>query len=406
MKRILLIGHAPEIHKKSTCVSFSQLRTWSIHRFLLRSGYEVETVLVPNNIEDSPIVVPNKNIEAVVTAGPFSSAYAALSLPKDIPLWLDWPSDPRADLHARIHENGEMPSPSEQAFVSLLHTLALQRADAVGVISHRQYWATLSTLMDWRIQDETLPYNIHVTPIAFDFPFAQRKDIPTRTDLKNIALCGSLNSWFDSKKARFMLEGLITKNKDIHVHVFGGYVKHSVNHQAIQNWKHPRVHIHGWLPNDEFHKKLSTMQVGFWINRTGIEPLLGSRTRALLFAWMGMDIAASCDTELMVGLKRKGLVWDVRTPEDLSKIIHSPAFPKDELRTYCHQHFSPDLSYAPLLQWLKNPSQKSNINVDALSEEVQALRKKLENIHNSPTWKMGNRLHRIIRNWTPTKNPK
>jgi hypothetical protein len=397
MKRILLIGHAPEIHSQSTHVGFPQLRTWSIHQFLLRNGYEVETLLVPDTIPHTPAPIPYKNIDAAVTAGPFSSAYAALSLPKDIPLWLDWPSDPRADLHARIHGKGTTPSASEQAFVSLLHRLALRRADAIGVISHRQYWATLSTLMDWRLQDPILPEHIHFTPIAFDFPFTQKKHNANHISQNNIALCGSLNSWFDTEKARVILEEQLTKNTKTQVHIFGGHVPHNQEIHAIQHWIHPRVHVHGWLPNDVFHQKISTLSLGFWMNRHGVEPLLGSRTRALLFAWMGMDIAASCDTELMVDLHKEGLVWDVRTASDLSEAMLSTKRNINGLREYCHDHFSPSQAYSSLHDWLKKPYKRPICDGEPLAEEVLRLREALEKVHNSQTWRWGSRLHRFIK---------
>ena len=391
MKKVLLIGHGPKIKSSSTNVAFPQLRTWSIERHLKALGHDVQTVYV----EKKEHKLPKVACDVAITAGPFASAYAALSLPDEIPLWLDWPSDPRADLHARLHSTGHLPVPSEQAFVTMLHNLALRRADAIGVISKRQYWATLSSMLDWKIHDEQLQENIFVTPIAFDFPFPKPVQ---RIQKKNISLAGSMNSWLDTEKSYQLLNDIIDKYPQINIHILGGKVKHHIDPQCpIQTWSNKRVHHHGWLSNEDFYRLLCKQDIGFWINRPGVEPLLGSRTRALLFAWMGMDITASCDTELMQDLHLEGLVWNIRNKENLREAFSSPIHHGSKLRKYCHDHYSPSKVYTPIENWLKNPVRSQKTTQEYISEELYQLRKTVQAIHGSTTWKWGSRLHKLLK---------
>ena len=391
MKKVLLIGHGPPVQPSSTNVAFPQLRTWSMERYFQALGHHVQTIYV----EDKNTNIPNTDYDVAITAGPFASAYAALSLPDEIPLWLDWPSDPRADLHARLHSTGSLPDPSEQAFVTMLHTLSLRRADAIGVISKRQYWATLSSLLDWRVQDPDIHKKIHITPISFDFPFPS----PARKSSKkeHIALAGSINSWFDTQRSFALLNAIVQENPQVQVHIFGGRVAHHIDPKCpLQQWSHKRVHHYGWLSNDDFHSSLCKQDIGFWINRQGVEPLLGSRTRALLFAWMGMDITASCDTELMQNLLSEELVWDVRTIEDVKNAILSPKQHGTRLKEYCLDTYSPSTVYAPIEQWLQNPKRHTPSDSDHIGDEIYRLRKAIAEIHNSPTWRWGSRLHLLF----------
>ena len=391
MKKILLIGHGPKINPSSTNVAFPQLRTWSMERYLHSLGHSVHTIYV----EDKEMNIPNTGYDVAITAGPFASAYAALSLPDEIPLWLDWPSDPRADLHARVHSTGSIPNPSEQAFVTMLHTLSLRRADAVGVISKRQYWATLSCMLDWKIHDPNLHKKIFTVPISFDFPFPSAEK--PRTQKKNIALAGSINSWFDAQTSFQLLNTVVHEHPQVNIHVFGGRVAHHVNPTCpLQTWSHNQVHHHGWLSNNDFYTSLCGQDIGFWMNRQGVEPLLGSRTRALLFAWMGMDITASCDTELMTNLLSEELVWDIRTADDLRNALISPSQHGKKLKEYCSDTYAPSTVYAPIEKWLCAPKRYTQPNADNVSDEIYRLRQTILAIHNSATWTWGSRIHRFF----------
>lgn len=392
MKKVLLIGHGPQVLPSSTHTGFPQLRTWSLQSYLHMLGHDVHTVY----IEEGHDTLPNETFDVAVTAGPFASAFAALSLPDNIPLWLDWPSDPRADLHARLHGKGILPAPSEQAFVTMLHTLALRRADAVGVISKRQYWATLSSLLDWEISTAQLQQKIHYTPISFDFPFPKVRT--KRSSKKSIALAGSLNSWFDAHRTYEILHDALGTSSDVNIHIYGGKVTHHHDPSCpLHHWKDSRVHHHGWLSNTDFHASLSTQNLGFWMNRSGVEPLLGSRTRALLFAWMGMDIAASCDTELMRSLLDEGLVWDIRSEQDFHRALEEKDSHAEQLFEYCTEHFSPAQAFAPIGTWLSNPMRTNHNQRETLSDELYRLRSAIHEIHTSRTWKWGSRIHRFLK---------
>jgi len=393
MAKVLLIGHAPAIGHNNTRIGFAQLRTWSLHQYLQCMGHSVELKLISEEINNSPLNIPA--VDAVITAGPFASAHAALSIPDDIPLWMDWPSDPRADLHARIHTPSP-PTEAEKAFVQILHQRALFRADAIGVISKRQYWASISSLMDTALCDPDLHTYIHVIPIAYDFPFPEVQAPKSRSN-HGIALCGSMNSWFDSDRSWMILKQALQKNPTLSVHVLGGSVpNHPAGKAALANWKHQRLFQHGWVQTHKMQEILQSQHMGFWINKMGVEPLLGSRTRAMLFAWMGMDIAASCDTELMATLHKHNLVWDIRNIEDLSEALRASAQKSKALQDFCRQEFLPKKIYQPIHSWLKNPKVRKKAEKDKLLEEYQRLHQELHNVHSSRTWKWAGKAHKML----------
>ena len=97
----------------------------------------------------------------MVTAGAFASACAALQLPEDVPIWIDWPSDPMADLHAKLHAPQSVVHPADIPYIQALRESVVQRSDAISVISKRQYWVTLSQLLVHQIGEAKLHQRIH-----------------------------------------------------------------------------------------------------------------------------------------------------------------------------------------------------------------------------------------------------
>ena len=110
----------------------------------------------------------------------FLPALAASWSDPSVPIWIDWPSDPMADWNARLNAVDSNCSSEAEAAVIEVSTAALNRADALGVISHRQKWATLGQcfcLADIMLNPKKL---INVIPVAYDFPQAPFPTNPKR----------------------------------------------------------------------------------------------------------------------------------------------------------------------------------------------------------------------------------
>ena len=394
MTSVLLLGQGPKPDSQTKEMGFAQLRLWSLEKFLKREGFRVHTVLVPKTIQpDFSIHVP-AHIDVAVTAGPFSVAYSALSLPKSLPLWLDWPSDPRADLHAKIHAPQSIVSDEDILQVALLHKRALARADEIAVISHRQRWNTISACMD-DVRSSDLHHHVHVQPIAFDFP---HPICPPKNSFSRaaVALCGGINTWFDDNKAHESLFYLLEHLPHAHIHVFGGAIQghYSAGSKRVRKWKHPHLHHHDWLKQQDFLHLIEQCDIGVWWSRDGLESSFGSRTRALFFAWQGLSVAAHCQTELFYELCNAKVAHPLPTPSSLYSLLQQS--PQHSIQDYCIKHFSPHVVYQPLQEWLKNPKKRMSGHVVDKEKHIHQLEKELASIYSSPTWRWSNRLHRLL----------
>ncbi|MEC7985586.1 MAG: hypothetical protein VX278_10520 [Myxococcota bacterium] len=397
--KIVLIGIGPFPSGHTTEMGFAHIRFWSLYHTLTSAGYSVHCSAVPASVDHNlEIDIPSDTL-AVVTAGSFAPAQAALQIPRDIPLWLDWPSDPLADLHAKIQAPNAIVSDQDIAYTQSLRESAILRADAIGVISMRQYWVTLSQLLAYDIGDQHLQQRIHYTPIAYHFPHPSSP--PQSKTIQRLAICGSANTWLDDQQMKEEIDHALNVHEQLEIHIFGGGVQ---NHylaggERIAAWRHPRIHHHGWLPQSDFLKEIQNCQAGFWIDRPGVEPLLGSRTRAMFFSWMGMDIFGSCQTELMQDLEREQLVSPMLGPGDLARAItaaeHLRKQPK--LQDYCRALYAPSEVYAPLLHWLKNPTKRPPARQDLRGQELLEMKSQMQRIYASPTWRVTNRAHQAIK---------
>jgi|GEM_PF-5449628 len=382
--KILMLGQGPLPSSSEPFCSFPQLRTWSIYNALQewskQYGHTIELVLVHDgrqteglNVYSSTDMMSlyNKanNCDVALTAGPFHPLIALMHLPNSIPLWLDYPSDPLADRDAR---NRKSPlSNSEWNFLSELTINALHRADAMGVISKRQYWATIGQRLGISATDIPIAY----VPIAFEFPRPMRNS--TGTD---ILLAGSNNAWLNIEKLTDHLKGQT-------IHCTGITVPGLASTPLPKEWKQ-----YGWLPPIDLDRVIDNCGFGVWADEQGVEPLLGSRTRALFYIWNGLTPVGDTTTELALTLYKGGHMSSWSDIQPLSSVNIESA------QQYCHTHFGPKTAYKGLLEWLQSPSIKHKRPNSSTHEENLRLRETLRKIHTSPTWRIGSTVHKWINN--------
>ena len=137
---------------------------------------------------------------------------------------------------------------------------------------------------------------------------------------------------------------------NLKVQCFGGPIAHyTEGWDRIEAWasRYPnRVEIKKWLPQDQFLPRIKKAHCGIWLDRDGVEPLLGSRTRALFFGWMGMDIIGSPSSELSAELQTQNILNSVQDAAQivgvLGEIYHSPEGSKNAAtQGYLQQTYSP-----------------------------------------------------------------
>lgn len=397
--KIGLVGMAPLPQKNASPVLFGQLRTWSILRFLQHHDFDIELFLLSDSADIDGHIIHSphtaqavsklcERVDCIVTAGPFLPALILDALDPNIPLFLDWPSDPLADQHAKRLVT-EINQSDESIVLEIVHR-ALRRADAISVISQRQYWAVLGQLL--LLGREDTP--IYVVPIAYDFP---EKPIAKKKSASAILLSGSLNTWLNID----IILQTIHECPELHLHCTGGVVSHNPQAQDIvYRWKNllnERLCLHGWLNSSELNEVLSDANIGVWLDNEGIEPLLGSRTRALFYIWHGVKIIASNTTELAAFLESEGALvqWDLDV--NFKELIErANAIDIPSAQELCIQYFSPQRIYMPLLNWLNDPKHLLREDRDWINEENQRLRRELQAIFSSKTWRISNALHKFI----------
>jgi len=147
--------------------------------------------------------------------------------------------------------------------------------------------------------------------------------------------------------------------------------------------------------------------VGISLDRPGVEPLLGSRTRVLGFLWAGLEVVASRGTELVDSLARGRAVHGVAAgdahglAERLLTLADEDAQPERiaAAQVLCTRRYDPLKIGAPLAAWAASgtrltarPSPEQE-----LSQALEAARAELAAIHGSPTWRLLSHVHRAVR---------
>ena len=372
---VLLLGQGPLPSTTEAFCSFPQLRTWSILKHIQHAsstfGWEVQTHLLnmhsSNNVLTNTLLESLRWADVIVTAGPHYPLFILPHIDDNTPVWVDFPSDPFADRDAK-HTVNKL-STEEWNLVTALRTYSLERADALGVVSQRHRWVCYGNLLE----REATQVPIHYTPIAFDFPSLIR---PQSTGTAFL-LAGSSNSWLDLHEIHAQL-------KDQTVHCTGWSIPgYSTPAPPSTDWI-----MHDWLAQNELDAVVKQCQFGVWADRLGIESTLGSRTRALFYLWNGLTPVGTLNTELAVQLYTHKCM---RSWTDKLKPINIEA-----AQEHCTNTYGPSHAYEPLIQWLRNPTRVHRNELGGLASDNLRLREALNKIHESITWRIGSRLHRLI----------
>jgi hypothetical protein len=250
----------------------------------------------------------------------------AVAVSGDLPLSVDLPGDPFADAQAAAFAEG---SAAQVAGVDAaadaateVFLPALRRADAFTTIGAPARHALLGQLGVLGRLARTPPghENVFVTPIAWRFPgLAPAEPSSHRAgDALMVALIGGFNTWLDEEA---LLRGLLGAMAvaAVRVRVIGGPIPG--HHEAGFARFLAGAQASRYAANFTFLPRmdgpalaaaLADCLVLTWIDRAGTEPVLGSRTRALLALHQGLRIVATARCALAQELAAGGWLTPLR----------------------------------------------------------------------------------------------
>ena len=418
MSRVLLIGRGPLPSPTQRTTGFAQLRTQHFLDVLRAADHAVDLLLIEE--DEAPGLLERgrqlaRAADLVVAAGPHRPGAVAVAVCGDRPLWVDLPGDPLAELHALQQAPGAAVPPARIAAAQAAAIAALSRADHLSVISDRQRHAVLGQLgVLGRLSGKTPP--IATIPIAYRFPIpaAAPRPLPAEGPVR-LLLVGAVAPWLDDERLASALDLALARDPRLQVIATGGGVPghYEAGAARLERWAQrspnaARIDLRGWVPQTELEAILRTAHVGLCLDRPGFEPELGSRTRLLLYAWMGIPIAASPTCALAAELADADLLTPLPAgapaetlAETILGLTSRPPTPERTARADRHlrERFAPANISGALTRFADAPFRTDPIVPPAarLAAEVESLRGQLADIHRSPTWRTLSRLHRLLR---------
>ncbi len=323
--RVALVGDGTLADAHGSNASFAQLRLLQFYEALSNDGHEVHVL---HAAHASRALVRKIAPDAVVSAGTWAPVRVAVAISGDLPLSVDLPGDPFADAQAAAFAEG---SAAQVAGVDAaadaateVFLPALRRADAFTTIGAPARHALLGQLGVLGRLARTPPghENVFVTPIAWRFPGLSPVEPRAYRDgdALVVALVGGFNSWLDEEA---LLRGLLGAMAvaAVRVLVVGGPIPghHEAGFARFVSGARgsPYAANFTFVPRMDgpaLADALAGCHVLSWIDRAGAEPVLGSRTRALLALHQGLRIVATARCALAQELAAGG--WLTPLGED------------------------------------------------------------------------------------------
>ena len=431
MARVVLVGSGPLPETNPSGVSFPQLRC-SHFMDAIREEHEVGLVLLQSPRAPVPeglavqVISDDKGIElqkardfaakfgaeVVVGGGPYSPARVAAGIAEERPLWIDVPGDPYAEAQAKSAHSGERGHTRE---MRAAYAQAMVRADAFSVVSRAQRHALLGQLgILGRLESAPVHRDwVHVLPVGYGF--SDLRGRPPKAKAAGelvVALCGGYNTWTDGET---LLQGLLLAMKhlpEMRVVSTGGAIPghHNATYEAFraQALSSPfaqRFTFHGWVPHKILPELLREAHVGLCLDRHGVEPELGSRTRVLFYLHQGLQVVATSRTELCEELAGLRMIQPVaqssptEVAEALVDVARSSGVPRsvERAQSYLQERMAPSQTFGPLIEWLKAPLRVER-GIDPtveITEELQRVRAELAEVHATATWRAAGAADRL-----------
>ena len=411
MADVLLIGSGPLPGPAVRHMGFPQLRLASMKAAIEQAGHRLDTVCLGVDIDPTAadwlemLAERSAGAAVLVSAGPYLPGMAACLIAGERPVWADLPGDPFAELQAATMAG--VVDTARHAAARAAALALLSRADGISVISDRQRHACLGQL---GVLDRlSAPPTVAVQPVAYDLPLPRLAPRP-RTASVTVALSGGFNTWFDDRATVALLERALAEHPGLTVVCTGGSIAGHYTDGAARfaQWaaRHPeRVQQHGWVPHEQLVGILGQADVGLILDVPSAEPILGSRTRALLFSWLGIAIAATPGCQLLADMAAEDLILPLTgRSDDVGRLLSADPARTRRADAWLEARFGQARTLAPLLRWLEAPARAPSAPAqEALVAANARLKAQLQAVHQSPTWRLLSPLHRVLQQLTAAR---
>lgn len=426
-RRVLLVGRIPDATGRRT--GFPELRTDAFRHALDQAGHDVRLAgLVP--LSEASDALPSawkgtvrvaeegpdwlgalrraaQGAELLIAAGPHNASRAACLIAGERPVWADLPGDPFAEVQAAALAT-ETALPERQAAAAAAVLPVLARADRFGAVSHRQRLLLLGQLgLVGRLAQPDSSDLVDVVPVSWHFdlppkpPRARQAGSPLR-----IALVGGANAWLDVAGLCAGLDAAHSRVPSLSVLLSGGPVEghHTAGWHSLLAWATARswVVLRPRLPPAALEQALSGAHVGVVMDRPGLEPETGSRTRVLFLLHQGLEVVTTTRTELCEQLAQADLVHPVPcgSPAALADALVALQAGDSGARAASAAAVLPDLlgalrTVGPVVAFADEPRRSTPVPhpFADLAADHARLRDQLTRVHATPTWRLLARLH-------------
>jgi len=395
------------------------IRTWQFTEPLLKQNHHIQLIcLKPKGLSIKVIPPKHPNLEyreitqdqflelgkvkrlekafnpdCIVSAATTLSAYVAVQLNPQKPVWIDQYGD--------VMSEAQMKSNVDQTHSPVMdywryEKLALDMGDCFSAVSSRNRYSLLGQLGSrGRLNSETVGYEF-----VYEIPcgIGDRKFSPPRNVLAQYGVdrgdfvvlwSGGYNTWADLETLFKGLEHAMTQVPNLHFVSTGGGIPH--HSEKGYDWFKARIekskfkeryHLLGWIPHHDLESIYQESHIAVNCDRFCYEAILGSRNRILNWLKAGLPIVSTNLTELTQTLQENGLIhsYAVGNPEALASCLvelykkrHQIQDLAEERKSFVKKHYSFDVTTRPLQEWVKNPSKapdhvfyskESNKNMD------------------------------------------
>ncbi len=405
-KRVLVLGTAPLPFEPARRLTARGHRTWHVVQALLQEGHEVTLVAdrTPGVSEDEarpPVLrfrgehftyysvqhaafegsdlvsrlCDEVQPEAIVAVHAYCG-WIASRLATDAPVWVDLHGYSMSEAQARaalVQDDGVL----EEAW--RWEKAALERADAVSVVSSRQKFAAIGELAALgRLSGRNFGEDpVHYMPNAIEpTPYKHQQTVLRGKVVGEGAFVvlwtGGYDTWTDVETLFAGLTAAMREDRRLLFVSLGGAIPGG-DEQTFYRFRElvaeselaDRFVFLGWVSTEELPNYYFESDVGLNLDRPSYEMLLGCRYRVMDMLRAGLPVVTSLGTELshVVRTEKLGTTFTAGDPEGLARALLELA--RDEsLRRRCRarakewvfKHRSVEQVMAPLRRWMQAPA--------------------------------------------------
>jgi len=406
-RRVLVMGFAPLPFEREWRLSALCHRTWHVTQALLQDGHQVVLAatrmsrayedesnrpsvlrftgehftyysMEPAAFEGSDLlsrVCDDFKPDAIVAVHAYCAA-AAAGLPTDAPLWADLNGYALSEAQARaaqVHDD----APIEEAW--RWEKAALERADAVSVVSTRQKYAAVGELaalgrLSGRNYGED---RVHYMPNAIEAtPYKHQKTV-LRGRLAGerdfvVLWSGGYNTWADVDTLFAGLTAAMREEPRLRFVSIGGALP-GRDEETLYHFRTlvaasefaDRFAFTGWVPTQEMPNYYFESDVGINSDRFSYEMLIGCRYRILDMLRAGLPVVTSLGTEISHAVRSEklgatfapgdapglaGALLELARDESLRRRCATRA------KRWAFDHRTVEQVMAPLRRWVQAPA--------------------------------------------------